>query len=126
MLTLMSALSSPVGHGQGKELTTVQVTIRAREFQPATVKLLAGEDVLLVLQNQDAELHAFAPQQFLDAIPLHVDGNGAPEFGEHGLVRIMIPSGGRASLRFRLQEAGLYEYRCDLPGHRMVGHISVE
>lgn len=104
----------------------VEVTIRAREFRPSTVMIPVNREVLLVFENQDVELHAFVPSTFLDDIPLHIDGNGAAQFGEHGLVRILIPSGGRAELRFTLQRAGLYDYRCDLPGHQMRAHIRVE
>lgn len=104
----------------------VEVAIRAREFRPSTATIPVNREVLLVFENQDVELHAFVPSTFLDDIPLHIDGNGAAQFGEHGLIRVLIPSGGLAELRFTLQRAGLYDYRCDLPGHQMHAYIRVE
>jgi uncharacterized cupredoxin-like copper-binding protein len=55
-----------------------------------------------------------------------VDGNGAPQFGDKGLVRVLIPPGGRAEIQFVSRAVGLYHYRCDLPGHQMVGEIVVK
>lgn len=104
----------------------VEVTIRAREFRPSTITIPVNREVLLIFENQDVELHAFVPSTFLDDIPVHVDGNGAVQFGDHGLVRILIPSGGRADIRFTLPRAGRYDYRCDLPGHQMRANIIVE
>ncbi len=119
-----SPVSADTVHGTDQVVAAV--TIRARAFNPATVKVPVGREVLLVFENQDVELHAFVPLRVLDDIPLHVDGNGAAQFGDHGLVRVLIPSGGRAEIRFMLQRPGLYDYRCDLPGHQMRAQISVE
>jgi hypothetical protein len=66
------------------------------------------------------------PRELLKDVSLHVDGNGAPEFGDHGLNRILIPSGGQAEIQFTPLHAGRYDYRCDLPGHEMIGYIAVE
>lgn len=111
---------------QSSDPVVVEVAIRAREFRPSMATIPVNREVLLVFENQDVELHAFVPSTFLDDIPLHIDGNGAAQFGEHGLVRILIPSGGRTELRFTLPRAGLYDYHCDLPGHQMRAHIRVE
>lgn len=110
---------------QDSDPVVVEVTIRGREFLPSTVVIPVNHAVPLSFANHDAELHAFAPLTLLDDVPLHIDGNGAAQFGEHGLVRILIPSGGRAELRFTPQHAGLYDYRCDLPGHQMRAYIRV-
>jgi plastocyanin len=104
----------------------VEVVIKARQFQPSPLLLPAGREVELVLKNQDAELHAFVPLRFLDNLAVHIDGSGAPQFGDRGLVRLLIPSGGWASIRFRPQTTGVYQYRCDLPGHQMLGQIVVQ
>jgi plastocyanin len=104
----------------------VEIAIRARQFEPSRVTLRKGETVLMTFINRDAELHAFVPMQFLESIPLHVDGNGAPQFSEKGLVRVLIPSGGRAEIQFVPELTGVYQYRCDLPGHQMLGEIVVK
>lgn len=104
----------------------IEIAITARQFEPSPVILPAGREVVLVFKNRDAELHAFVPIQFLEHVPLHVDGNGAPQFGDKWLVRVLIPTGGRAEIRFVPRAGGAYRYRCDLPGHQMVGQIIVE
>lgn len=104
----------------------VDITIKGRQFHPSPVSVPVGRSIMLVFYNQDVELHAFVPQQFLEHVPVHIDGNGAPQFGEKGLERVLIPSEGREEIRFVPTEVGTFEYRCDLPGHQMVGTIIVE
>lgn len=119
--------SSEVPHSvQKEEFVAITIAIKARQFQPSTLTLPVGREVRLIFENQDAELHAFVPETFLEGVPLHVEGDGSPQFGEHGLIRVLIPSGGREHIRFTPAQPGQYRYRCDLPGHQMVGHIVVE
>lgn len=94
--------------------------------RPSPVSVPVGRHVALIFHNQDVELHAFVPNRFLEGLPIHVEGNGAPQFGEKGLERVLIPSGGTEEIRFLLTAVGEFEYRCDLPGHQMVGKIVVE
>jgi plastocyanin len=107
------------------EAIRVDITIQARQFHPSPVRLPAGQPVVLVFHNEDVELHAFVPQQFLEHVPVHLDGNGAPQFGEKGFERVLLPSGGREEIHFVPATVGEFEYRCDLPGHQMVGTIVV-
>ena len=104
----------------------VEIVINARQFQPAQVTVPLNRKATLIFLNQDAELHAFVPQAFLENVSAQVSGNGAPQFNEKGLVRILIPSGGRTEIRFVPKSSGLYQYRCDLPGHEMLGKILVK
>ncbi|ALA60585.1 hypothetical protein NITMOv2_4205 [Nitrospira moscoviensis] len=104
----------------------VNITIKARQFHPSPVSVPVGRHVGLIFHNQDVELHAFVPTRFLEGVPLHVEGNGAPQFGEKGLERVLIPSGGREEIHFVPTVVGTFEYRCDLPGHQMIGTIVVE
>ena len=39
---------------------------------------------------------------------------------------MLIRSGGREDIRFVPPVLGAFEYRCDLPGHQMIGTIVVE
>jgi hypothetical protein len=78
------------------------------------------------LKNQDSELHAFVPSDLFAGESLNVAGNGAPEFGPHGLKRVIIPSEGVVEIRFVPSRPGEYPYRCDMPGHEMSGVIVVE
>jgi uncharacterized cupredoxin-like copper-binding protein len=125
-LLITLALPTRTAALQQDDPVMVAIIITARTFHPSQAKLHLDRDVLIVFHNQDAELHAFVPKKFLEHVPLHVTGNGAPQFGEQGLIRVLIPSGGLAKLRFRPQRAGRYEYRCDLPGHQMVAYFLVE
>jgi len=104
----------------------VLVRIRDRKFMPATVRVHAGRKTKLVFHNQDAELHVFAPGNLFDGISVSVEGNGAPEFGEQGFRKIIIPGDGVAELRFALQQPGRYPFICDMPGHEMRATIVVE
>ncbi|MBI4002185.1 MAG: cupredoxin domain-containing protein [Nitrospira defluvii] len=104
----------------------VDITIKARRFHPSPVSVPVGRPIVLVFHNEDVELHAFVPQQFLEHVPVHIDGNGAPQFGEKGFERVLIPSGGREEIHFVPTAVGTFEYRCDLPGHQMTGTIVVE
>ncbi len=104
----------------------VNITIEARQFHPSPVSVPVDRQVVLIFHNQDVELHAFVPTRLLEGVPLHVDGNGATQFGEKGLERVLIPSGGREEIQFVPTAVGTFEYRCDLPGHQMVGKIVVE
>ena len=104
----------------------LDISIKARQFHPSAVSVPVRRHILLIFHNQDVELHAFVPKRFLEGVPVHVDGNGAPQFGAQGLERVLIPSGGTEEIRFLPTTAGEFEYRCDLPGHQMVGKIVVE
>ena len=108
------------------QATRVDITIKARQFPPSPVSVPVRRPVALVFHNEDGELHAFVPTRFLEGVPLHVEGNGAPQFGERGLERVLIPSGGREEIHFVPTAVGTFEYRCDLPGHQMIGTIVVE
>jgi plastocyanin len=113
-------------HTSGASPFRVDIAIKARQFHPSPVSVSAGQEVILVFHNEDVELHAFVPKGFLENMPVHVDGNGAPQLGEKGLERVLIPSGGREEIHFVPAAVGTFEYRCDLPGHQMVGTLIVE
>lgn len=104
----------------------VLVTIHARQFDPSIITLHTGRKTHLVLRNEDAELHAFVPDELFMGVSVNVGGNGAPEFGESGFKKVIIPSGGRADIRFVPHRAGEYKFVCDMPGHEMRGKILVE
>lgn len=104
----------------------ILMTMHARQFDPPVIILHTGRKTHLVLRNEDAELHAFVPRELFVGVSLNVGGNGAPEFGESGFKKVIIPSGGRADIRFVPEHAGEYQFLCDMPGHEMRGRIRVE
>lgn len=104
----------------------VLVRIHGRAFMPATVLVHAGRKTKLVFKNQDAELHAFVPGTLFNGISLNIGGNGAPEFGDQGFRKVIIPGEGLVELRFVLEQPGRYPFICDMPGHEMRGTLVVE
>jgi len=110
----------------GQEDVTITVHIRRRQFIPHVVNIRAGQQVRLILKNQDAELHAFVPVDLLTRTHVQVAGNGAPQFGKDGFRRVLIPAQGRAELVFVSRETGTFPFFCDLPGHMMNGTIVVD
>jgi hypothetical protein len=105
---------------------TFEITINARTFNPPVLSLPFNAPVTLIIKNEDGgEIHAFVPLLFLQGANVQVTGNGAPEFNETGLARVLIPPHGRAELRFIPKLAGKFFYICDLPGHQMRAQIIV-
>lgn len=104
----------------------VLVKMRARQFEPSTVTLHAGQKTRLVFQNYDAELHAFVPIGLFAGVSLNISGNGAPEFDHEGFKRVIIPSEGRAEILFVPERTGTYPFLCDMPGHEMRATIVVQ
>lgn len=104
----------------------VLVRIHGRAFMPSTVRVHAGRKTKLVFQNQDAELHTFVPGTLFNGISVSVGGSGAPEFGEQGFRKVIIPGDGIAELRFVLEQSGNYPFICDMPGHEMRATLVVE
>lgn len=123
---LAADLTPTLSPGDTNSEEEVIVRIRGRAFIPPTVRIHAGRRTKLVFQNQDAELHAFVPGNLFNGVNLNIGGNGAPEFGDFGLRKVIIPGDGRAELRFVLQQPGHYPYVCDMPGHEMRATIVVE
>ena len=109
-----------------QEEEEVLVRITGRQFIPSTVTVHAGRKTRLVLRNQDTELHAFVPGTLFFGVNLNVTGNGAPDFGDAGLKKVILPGEGQAELRFVLERPGRYPFICDMPGHEMKATLVVE
>lgn len=118
---LLSTLATPA-QAPSKPL---EIVISKRAFSPEVTTIGVGQPVTLVLRNEDEELHAFVPLLLFQNINVQISGNGAPQFNEAGFARVLIPSDGRAELRFTARTAGTFFYICDLPGHNMRGEIIV-
>ena len=104
----------------------ITVHIENRRFLPHVIRLRVGEQIHLVLKNDDVELHAFVPTDLLAHTNVQVEGNGAPQFNGQGFHRVLIPSQGEAELTFSPKQVGSYPFFCDLPGHVMNGTVVVE
>ena len=122
-LALAAPSLAPSDPHQARDIV---VNIKTRQFNPDTLYLKSGEKIRLILRNQDAELHAFVPISLFQNATLHVSGNGAPEFGPQGLLRILLPSRGQSEILFVPESPGSYPFLCDLPGHVMNGTVVVQ
>ncbi len=106
--------------------TDVIIDVKTRQFQPDIISLQRGKPIRFVLRNKDAELHAFVPIGLFHDTAHNVSGNGAPQFGKKGLLRVLLPSTGQTEIMFTPEKAGNYPFFCDLPGHIMRGTIVVQ
>lgn len=108
------------------EESLVTIDIKTRTFIPETVTLSPNKKTRLTIKNSDAELHAFVPVGLLTATHINLSGNGAPQFGKEGLLRVLLPSRGQTEIVFIPTRPGNYPFFCDLPGHVMRGNIVVQ
>ena len=102
------------------------VRIHNRQFIPHVLYLRVGQATRLILKNEDTELHAFVPDALFHRANVQVSGNGAPQFGELGFRRVLLPTSGQTELVFAPKRTGSYPFFCDLPGHVMNGTVVVE
>lgn len=122
---LKGAVRAGLAPADESQEMVVTIKIRSREFSPHTISLTMGQKTRLVLKNLDTELHAFLPVGLLANSHLNVSGNGAPQFGKEGLVRVLLPTRGQTEIVFIPSRPGTFPYFCDLPGHVMRGTIVV-
>ncbi len=108
------------------DVEQITVEIQGRTFIPARVVLHAGRKTTLQFRNHDTELHAIVAKKLFLGVNLNVGGNGAPEFGPDGLIRVLLPPDGLVEIQFTPAGAGTFPYRCDMPGHDMRAVIVVE
>ena len=107
-------------------INEIVIDVKTRKFVPDMITLKVGEKTRFILRNKDAELHAFVPVGLFSGTAHNVSGNGAPQFGTDGLVRVLLPSTGQTEILFTPKKAGKYPFICDLPGHVMRGDIVVQ
>ena len=124
-LALAASLLGPFTEAAAPS-ASVEIVASKRAFTPETLTVQQGKPVMLVIRNNDEDLHAFVPLLLLQHTNVQVGGNGAPEFNETGFVRVLIPPHGRAELRFTPKTVGTFHYMCDLPGHSMRAQIVVK
>ena len=90
--------------GPSNETKPAEVRIVSTEFRfsPATVLFAAGRPVTLVLDNSGAETE---------------HGLFVPGLGFH----LQVKAGEIARKKTVFDKSGIYEFNCDLPGHREAG-----
>ncbi len=129
LVLLIIGLTVPIDSSrssQPSEPDSAVIDIRARQFMPERLELKQGKKTHLIVHNHDTELHAFVPGDLLKGVNLNVGGNGAPEFSDEGLKRVIIPPDGQAEISFTPERTGEFFYICDMPGHVMKATIVVK
>ena len=102
------AVASGVSMSQPQPVTDVIIDVKTRQFLPDMISLQRGEKTRFILRNKDAELHAFVPVGLFQGIMHNVSGNGAPQFGKEGLLRVLLPSTGQTEILFTPEKPGNY------------------
>lgn len=83
---------------------TIHITAEAMRFGQAKLRVKAGEEVTLVLDNHDFYGHSFD----VDELDLH----------------LVMEANGRSTITFTPTEPGTYEIYCGVPGHHAAGMVS--
>jgi len=108
------------------EVESVTVEIRSRVFIPQQIHLHHGRKTLLRFRNHDTELHTVVAKELFFGVDFDLSGNGAPEYGQDGLKKVIIPPDGLVDFQFTPARVGTFSYLCDMPGHNMQAMIVIE
>ncbi len=118
------------GHVEVREV--VIVSSDQLSFEPSTVTVKAGQHVMIVFDNSDAQ----APHDFtideMHVLNLHAEGGIKHMDGDEGGeadVQIAAAAGEKAVIEFTPEEPGEYAFYCSVVGHReggMEGLLIVE
>ena len=120
------------GAGSASESGVREVRVRMTDqirFEPADIRLQAGQPVRLVIDNTEAaSIHDFT----VKVIPVQgVIGDGeSSDTGHMGMhsaaeydLHLALESGADGVLEFTPTEAGQYEFLCTVTGHAEAGMI---
>lgn len=108
------------------EVESFSVEIHSRVFIPQQIHLHHDRKTVLRFRNHDTELHTVVAKEVFLSDDLTLSGNGAPEFGQEGLKKVIIPPEGLIEFQFTPARTGTFSYLCDMPGHEMRAVIVVE
>jgi uncharacterized cupredoxin-like copper-binding protein len=126
----------------GQEDAGILVVAEDTRFRPAELRLNAGEQVRLTLENRDATEHDLQVEGLrvtvLDGTVIDgtvIDGDIAPpghDSAGHGdtSAAVVVHTGANEtrSITFVAEDSGTYEFFCTIPGHSdagMVGTLTV-
>jgi uncharacterized cupredoxin-like copper-binding protein len=121
---------TPRGHGMEPPSDAVEVTVLAEDvkFVPDEMTIPAGQVVTITLRNNDAVEHDLQVDDLsierMDGGDMAGDHEGAGE----DVLAVHTSAGESASLTFRTDQQGTFEFYCTIAGHResgMVGELTV-
>ncbi len=106
-----------------------EVTLKAIDinYEPKTIEVVAGQPVKLTLMNTGVLEHDF---NVLTIDVKDVKATGGEQaahnmsgMGSKAVLHIAAPAGDSAVLEFTPTTPGLYEFFCDVPGHKDAGAV---
>jgi uncharacterized cupredoxin-like copper-binding protein len=103
----MGLLNGVVNRGETAVSTqnnTLIYTTKAMRFGQTELRIKAGQEITLQLENYDMYAHSFD----IDELELHVE----------------MPANDRVTTQFTALEPGTYTIYCAVPGHRQAGMIA--
>lgn len=122
---------TPRGHGMEPPSDAVEVTVLAEDvkFVPDEMTIRAGQVVTITLRNDDTIEHDL---QVDDLSIERIDGGdmaGDHEGAGEDVLAVHTLAGESASLTFRTEQKGTFDFYCTIPGHKeagMVGELTVQ
>ncbi len=103
----MGLLNGLVDRGEtavSSQTSTLTYTTKAMRFGQTELRIKAGQEITLQLENYDTYPHSFD----IDELGLHVE----------------MPANDQVTIQFTAPEPGTYTIYCAVPGHREAGMIA--
>ncbi len=101
----------------------VRVQMQEFAFRPATIRLVAGRSVRLILVNQGQIAHQFETT-YLHALPVRLVGD-ALSAEAAGLDLVRLNPGGTARVEFLPHGKGRFVFACTIEGHKEAGMLGI-
>jgi uncharacterized cupredoxin-like copper-binding protein len=101
---LLNGLVTGGGTAVSTQNNTLIYTTKAMRFGQTELRIKAGQEITLQLENYDMYAHSFD----IDELELHVE----------------MPANDRVTTQFTALEPGTYTIYCAVPGHRQAGMIA--
>ena len=118
-------------HSPAAAVTTVTLNAADFSFSPASIDVVAGQPVKIVVKNTGVQIHDFT----IRAIPLTEAAHGSGSADDHAhtagdsAVHVAAQAGATSTIEFTPAESGTYEFECSVAGHKeagMVGTLAVK
>lgn len=132
---LLAGCGETTGHAGGGHdsaaVTTVTLNAADFSFSPASIDVVAGQPVKIVVKNTGVQIHDFT----IRAIPLTEAAHGSGSADDHAhtagdsAVHVAAEAGATSTIEFTPAESGTYEFECSVAGHKeagMVGTLAVK
>jgi len=112
-------------------VTEISVVMNEFSYQPSTLTVPAGQQVVVTLRNEGQIEHDFVVDGIdVSAVSSEGDIGGHHMGGDHSEfdLHLSVTAGGTGTLRFTPNQPGTYRIFCSVEGHEeagMVGELTV-